>query len=68
MSIEKQILKEKLERELKAVQEVSASKQAELINDHSAKLEIMTQDHKRILEAERSTNEDRIQKLREVGL
>ena len=66
MSIEKQTLKERLERELKAVQETSAAKQAELISEHGAKMEIVTQDHKRLLEAERSSNEDKLQKLREV--
>ena len=66
MSIEKQTLKERLERELKAVQETSAAKQAELISEHGAKIEIVTQDHKRLLEAERSSNEDKLQKLREV--
>ena len=66
MSFEKQTLKERLERELKAVQETSAAKQAELISEHGAKMEILTQDHKRLLEAERSSNEDKLQKLREV--
>ena len=66
MSIEKQTLKERLERELKAVHETSAAKQAELISEHGAKMEIVTQDHKRLLEAESSSNEDKLQKLREV--
>ena len=68
MSIEKQTLKERLERELKAVQEASAAKQSELISEHSAKMEVVSQDHKRLLEAERSTNEERLQQLREVFL
>ena len=66
MSTEKQTLKERLERELKAVQETSAAKQAELISEHGAKMEMVTQDHKQLLEAERSSNEDKLQKLREV--
>ena len=59
-------MKEKLERDLKALQESSAAKQAELISEHGAKMESISQDHKRLLEAERSSNEDRLQQLREV--
>ena len=66
MSIEKQTVKERLERELKTLQETSAAKQAELISEYGAKMEIITQDHKQLLEAERSSNEDKLQKLREV--
>ena len=66
MSVEKQTMKEKLERDMKALQESSAAKQAELISEQSAKMESISQDHKRLLEAERSSNEDKLQNLREV--
>ena len=64
--MEKKILKEQQEYELKAMHEVFTAKEADLKSENSSEIQTLKQDHMELLEAERSPSEEKLEKLQVI--
>ena len=67
-SIEKTKLKEQQENELKVMHEKFAAKETELKSEHTSNIQTMTQNHMKLLEAERICYEEKLINLQQVIL
>ena len=66
--LKKKTFKEQQEKELKAMHEKFAAKEAELKREHTSTVQAMTQDHMKLLEVERMFYKEKFVNLQQVIL
>ena len=66
LSIEKQTLQQRLEREIKKLQERSAEREKHLLAEHAALLDRLNREHRVEVEKVKTTSADLLTKTKEV--